>query len=152
MICTTLNDFYYIERFVLHWMIYSALNDLYCVEWFVQRWTISTMLKDLYNVEWFVQRWKICTTLDDWYCVEWFCTAMDDFFNIESSGLQWIIEYSLFNECRVRLFGKILYNIYTNFWVDFLLIWKYQEEIYSTLAQKLVIKRCFWSLYSGNYS
>ena len=31
----------------------------------------------------------------------------------------------------------------TNLSVDFFLIWKYQEEIFSALSQKLVIKRCF---------
>ena len=35
---------------------------------------------------------------------------------------------------------------YTNLCVEFFLIWKYQEEIYSTLPQKLVIKRGFSSL------
>ena len=35
---------------------------------------------------------------------------------------------------------------YTNICVEFFLIWKYQEEIHSTLPQKLVIKRGFRSL------
>ena len=35
---------------------------------------------------------------------------------------------------------------YTNLCVEFFLIWKYQEEIYSTLPQKLIIKRGFSSL------
>ena len=32
---------------------------------------------------------------------------------------------------------------YTNLCIEFFLIWKYQEEIYSTLPEKLVIKRGF---------
>ena len=36
--------------------------------------------------------------------------------------------------------------LYTNLCVDFFPIWKYQEEIYSTLPKKLVLNRGFWSL------
>ena len=117
MIYTTLNDLYYVKCFLLRWTFCTTLKDLYYVERFVQRWMICTALNDLYNVEWFVQRWMICTTLNDFYYIERFVQG-------------WII-------CKI---------FYTNLWVDFLLIWKYQEEIYLPLSQKLVIKRCFWSL------
>ena len=53
-----------------------------------------TTLKDLYYVEWFAQRWKVCITLNDSY-------AMGNFYNIETFGLRWIIEYPPFNECQV---------------------------------------------------
>ena len=162
---------HYVEWFVLHWKICTTLNDLYCVEWFVPRWIICTMLNDLHCVEWYVIRLMICTTFNDLNYVAWFvqrwiiCTAlnylqysvelivlrwmirseMDDLYNVESFGLRLIIEYRLFNECQVCLFVKILI-FYTNLWVDFFLIWKYQEEIFSALPQILFIKRCFWSL------
>ena len=78
MICTTLNNLYYVEWFVLRWMTCTTLNDLhyadwfFSVEWFVQRWKIRTTLNDLYNVEWFALRWKICTTVNDLYFVKRF--------------------------------------------------------------------------------
>ena len=56
-----LGCFYDIEWFVQH--------DMYYVERFVLRWMLSTTLNDLYYVEWFKQRWMICTTLNDLYCV-----------------------------------------------------------------------------------
>ena len=145
-ICTALNDLYSVELFVqrwiflrcsvewfaLRWMICVTLNNSYDVEWFF------TLLQILYDVDWFVQRWKLCTT--------WMIRcAMDDFYNVEWFGLQWIIEYRLFNEWCA--YSRQYCNIfYANLWVDLFLIWKYQEEIYSALPQKLVIKRCFWSL------
>ena len=108
-------------------MICITLNDLSNAEWFF------ASLKSLCVLKWFLQRLKICTAL--------IWSAIDDLHNVESFGLRWIIEYRLLNKCQMCLFEKILYNI-----VDFFLIWKYQEEIFSALFQKLIIKRCFWSL------
>ena len=140
MICTALTYLCSVEFFVG-----TALNDLHYVEWFVLRWIIRITLND------FLLRCKFCTTSIDLYSVESFVRrwmircAMDDFYNVEWFGLQWIIEYRLFNEWCA--YSRQYCNIfYANLWVDLFLIWKYQEEIYSALPQKLVIKRCFWSL------
>ena len=117
MICIALKDFYYVEWFVLRWIICTTLNDLCSVELFVQYWIICTKLNNLYYVEWFVHRWIIFTTLKNLYKVEWFVqpwmiwSAMDELYNIESFGLRWIIEYRLFNECQVCLFEKVLQDI-----------------------------------------
>ena len=178
MICTTLNDLHCVEWFVLCWMICITLNDMYYVEWFVLRWMICTTLHDLHSVELFVQCWIICTTLNGLYYVKWLvqrwmnfyflakfvrpwmiCTALKDLCCIEWFRARWIICTTLnhlgYNELLSIGFlmstrcaySKKCYKIfYTNLWVDFLLIWKYQEEIFSALPQKLVIKRCFWSL------
>ena len=116
MICIMLNDLYYIDWFVLRWMIWTTLHDLYSVELFVvQRWFICTTLNDLYYVEWFVLRWIICKTLNDFllpckicatskglYSVDWFVlrwmtrSEMDDLYNIESFGLRWNFWVSAF--------------------------------------------------------
>ena len=131
-------------------MIYTALSYLYSVKLFaVQRWIICTTLNDLYYIEWFVLRWMIYTTLSDFllprnicatsndlYSVERFVltwmvwSAKYDFYNVESFGLRWIVEYRLFNKCQMCLFEKYCKIFYTNLWVDFFLIWKYQEEIF----------------------
>ena len=51
------------------------------------------------------------------------------------------IPFLMSAECTYsRNYQKIFY---TNLCATFFLIWKYQEEIYSALPQKLVIKRCF---------
>ena len=51
-----------------------------------------------------------------------------------------------FKECQVCLCEKILSDTLREpRSVDFFPIWKYQEEIYSTLPKKLIIKRGFWS-------
>ena len=52
-----------------------------------------------------------------------------------------------FKECQVCLCEKILSDTLREpRSVDFFPIWKYQEEIYSTLPKKLVLNRGFWSL------
>ena len=66
----------------------------YFVAKFVQPRTACTA-KELYSVERFEPRWMI-----------W--SAMDDLYNIESFGLQSIVDYRLFNEYKVDLFEKIL--------------------------------------------
>ena len=140
MICTTVNDLYYVEWYTLRWMICTAaLNYLYSVESSVQRWMICTTLNDLHNIEWFLLRWKICTTLNNSES-EWWCRTLnhldyDELLSIGflmSAGCAYLRKY-----CTI---------FYTNLWVYFFLICKYQEKIYSALPQKLVIKRCFWSL------
>ena len=76
MICTTLNDLYYAEWFVL-----TTLNDLYYVERFVLCWMIRTTLNDLYLL-----RWMICTyhvecvlnTLNNLSLVEWLALLLND--------------------------------------------------------------------------
>ena len=44
MICASLNNFYYVEKFVQSWMICTALNDLECDGWTVQHWIIWTTM------------------------------------------------------------------------------------------------------------
>ena len=138
MICTTLNDLYYVEWFVLRWMIWTTLNDLNYVEWYVQSWKICTTLKDLYYVEWFVLLWMICTTLNDLNYVEWYvqswmiCTALNDLYyvewirsamnalyNSESFGIRWIIEYQLSMNTRCAYSRKYCKIFYTNLLVVF---------------------------------
>ena len=152
MICTALKDLYYVERFVLRWMICTTLNDLYSVEWFVQGWIIcSTALNDSYNVEW------IFTSLQNLYDLEWLLqprnyTALKDLYYFECFGVQWMIcttlnhlDYDQLLTIGFLMSARCAYSIKyckifcTNLWVDFSLIWKYQEEIYSALPQKLVI-------------
>ena len=149
-----LNDLYYIE-YVLRWMICTTLSDLYYVEWFELRCMICTALNYLYSVEWFVLRW-ICTTLNDLQSVERFAlrwmiwSAVDDFYNAESldSNELLSIDFLMSSRCAyLRKHGKIFY---TKLWFDFFLSWKCQEEIYSVLPQKLVIKSQF-DHSSGNY-
>ena len=141
-ICITLNDLHYVKRFVLRWMIWTTLYDLYSIELFVQRWMICITL-NLYDVEWFAKRWKICITLNDLECGGWFLQC-------------WILDYNellsigflMSSRCAyLRKHGKIFY---TKLWFDFFLSWKCQEEIYSVLPQKLVIKSQF-DHSSGNY-
>ena len=179
MICTTLNDMYYVEWFVLRWVICTTLKDLSYVEWFVQRWIICTELNCLqYCVEWFVLRWMSFITLNDLYYVEWFvqrwmifyflakfvrprkiCTALTDLYYVEWFGVRWMICTTLNHlgydellsigfllKARCAHSKKYCKIFCTNLWVDFFLIWNYQEEIFSTLPQKLVTKRCFWSV------
>ena len=131
-ICTTLNDLWYVEWFVLRWKIWTTFNGLYSVELFVQRWIIcSTALNDLYYVEWFVQRLKVfyfvakfvpsrtTCTAKELYSVERFVlrwvirSAMDDLYNVGSFGLRLIIGYRLFN-------GRAISTDWTfsKFWTD----------------------------------
>ena len=140
-ICTAFsNDLCSVERFALRWIICTTLNDLYYVEWFVLRWIIfdflaklvwprkiCTALTDLYYVEWFGVRWMICTTLNH-------------------LGYDELLSIGFLLKARCAHSKKYCKIFCTNLWVDFFLIWKYQEEIFSTLPQKLVIKRCFWSV------
>ena len=149
-----LNDLYYIE-YVLRWMICTKLSDLYYVEWFELRCMICTALNYLYSVEWFVLRW-ICTTLNDLQSVERFAlrwmiwSAVDDFYNAESLDYNELLSIGFLMSSRcvyLRKHGKIFY---TKLWFDFFLSWKCQEEIYSVLPQKLVIKSQF-DHSSGNY-
>ena len=166
MICTTLNDLYCVERFVLGWMIFTTLNDLYCVEWYVlrwmicttyvewlvQRWIIWTTLHDLYSVEWFVQRWMIfyflakfvrprmiCAALKDSYYVEWFGVRWMICTTLNHLGYDELLSIGFLMSARCAYSRKYCKIFYTNLWVDFFLIWKYQEEIFSALPQKLVI-------------
>ena len=144
MICTTLN-MYYVEWFVLRWVICTTLNDLNYVVWFVQHWIICTALNDLYYVEWFVLRW-ICTTLNDLQSVERFAlswmiwSAMDDFYNAESLDYNELLSIGFLMSPRCAYLRKYDKIFYTNLWFDFFLSWKCQEEIYLVLPQKLVIK------------
>ena len=132
MIWTTLNDLCGVELFVQRWVIRTVLNNLYYIEWFEVRWMIFTTLKNLYDTEWFGVRWMICATLNH--------LDYDEFLSIG---------FLMSVKCAYsRKYCKI---IYTNLWVDFFLICIYQKNIYLALPQKLVIKRCFWSLYSRNY-
>ena len=160
MICTTLSDLYCVEWFELRYMICTALNYLYSVELFVaQRWTIVTRLVVLYYDEWFAQRWMIFYFLEKFVRPRMICTALKDLYYVEWFGVRWMICTTLnhlgYDEllsigflmsARCAYSRKYCKIFYTNLWVDFFLIWKYQEEIFSALPQKLVIKRCFWSL------
>ena len=171
MICTTLNDLYCVEWFVLGWVICTTLNDLNYVAWFAQRylysvelfvilhWIICTMLNNLYYVEWFAQRWVIfyflakfvrprmtCTALKDLSYVEWFRVRWVICTTLNHLGYDELLSIGFLMSARCAYSKKYCKIFYTNLWVDFFLIWKYQEEIFSALPQKFVIKRCFWSL------
>ena len=127
MICTTLNDLYYVEWFVQHWMICNSLNYMYYVEWYVLH---------SYFSEWFVQHWMICTALNDsdyagWFVQRWIIWTTMSIHFLLSAG------------CAYSWKHYIIF--YSNCWVKLFLIWKYQEEIYSALPQKLIIKISFWS-------
>ena len=171
MIYITLNDLYCVEWYILRWMIcttyvewlvlrciiWTALHDLYSVELFVvQRLIICTTLNDLYFVEWFVLRWMICTTSNAFLIPRKICTALTDLYYVEWFGVRWMICTTLnhlgYDEllsigflmsARCAYSRKYCKIFYTNLWVDFFLICKYQEKIYSALPQKSVIKRCF---------
>ena len=154
--CTTLSDLYYVQWFELGCMICKAWNYLYSVELFVLRWMICITLNDLYNVEWFF------TSLQNLYHLEWLVqprnyTALKDLYYVEWFGVRWMICTTLnhlgYDEllsigflmsARCAYSRKYCKIFCTNLWVDFSLIWKYQE--YSTIPHKLVIQRCFWSL------
>ena len=118
MICITLNDLYNVEWF------FTSLQNLYHLEWLVQPRNY-TALKDLYYVEWFGVRWMICTTLNH--------LGYDELLSIGFVISAWC--------AYLKKYCKIFY---TNLWVNFFLIWKYQEEIFLAQPLKLVIKRC-WS-------
>ena len=152
-ICIMLNDLYYVEWFVLRWKIWTALNNLYSVEWFVQRWIIcSTALNDLYYVEWFLLRWMIFYFVPKFVWTQMIYTALKDLYYVEWFGVRWMICTTLnhrnYDELlnigflmsvRCAYSRKYCKIFCTNLWVDFSLIWKYQEEIYSALPLELVI-------------
>lgn len=130
-IFTTLNDLYYVERFLLRWKICIKLRDLYYVERFVQRCKMCTALNYLYKDGRFELRWIICTTLNH--------MNYDGLLNIH------------FLMSADRSYSRKYCNIfYTNCWVDFFLIKLSRRNIVDP-AHKVVIKKCFWSL-CGNYS
>ena len=135
MIWTTLHDLYSVELFVG-----TALNYLYCVEWFVQRWMI------FYFLEKFVRSWVIYTALKNFDYVEWFGVRWMICTTLNHLGYDELLSIGFLMSARCAYSKKYCKIFYTNLWVDFFLIWKYQEEIFSALPQKLVIKRCFWSL------
>ena len=155
-----------VERFVLRWMIIllwmisTTLNEMYYVEWFVQRWIIcSTTLNYLDYVEWFILRWMIfyfvvkfvrprmiCTALKDLYYVEWFGVRWMICTTLNHLGYDELLSIGFLLSARCAYSKRYCKIFCTNLWVDFFLIWKYQEEIFSALPQKFVIKRCFWSL------
>ena len=153
MICIMLNDLYYIDWFVLRWMIWTTLHDLYSVELFVVHcWIICTTLNDLYYVECFEQRWMIfyflakfvrprmiCKVLKDLYYVEWFGVRWMICTTLNHLGYDELLSIGFLMSARCAYSKKYCKIFYTNLWVDFFLIWKYQEEIFSALPQKLVI-------------
>ena len=133
MICTVLSNLCYVEWFALRWVICTTLNSLFCVEWFVLRWMtfyllaklvrhrmISTVLKDLYYVEWFEVQWMICRTLN-------------------RLGYEELLSIGFLISARCAYSKKHCKIFYANLWVVLFLIWKYQEEIFLALPQKLVI-------------
>ena len=146
---------YYVEWFELR-----TLHDLYSVELFVQRWIIcSTVLNYLYYVEWFVLRWMIFYLLAKFVRPRMICAALKDLYYVEWFRVRWMICITLIHldydellsidflmSVRCAYSKKYCKIFYTNLWVEFFLIWKYQEKIFLALPQKLVIKRCFWSL------
>ena len=160
MICIRLSDLYYVEWFKLRCMICTALRYLYSVELFViLHWVICTMLNNLYYVEWFAQRWVMFYFLAKFVRPRMICTALKDLSYVERFRVRWVICTTLnhlgydellsigFLMSGRRVYSKKYCKIFhTNLWVDFSLICKYQEEIFSALPQKLVIKKCFWSL------
>ena len=139
MIYTALIYSYSVKLFVVQrWIICTTLNDLYYVEWFIQRWAI------FYFLEKFVQPQMICTMLKDSYYLEWFgvrsmiCTILNHL------GYDQLLCIDVLINARCAYLKKCCKIFYTNIWVSFFLIWKYQEERFSAQPLKLVIKRC-WS-------
>ena len=99
MICITLSDLYYAERFELRWMICTALNYLHRVGLFVvQHLTICTALNGFYYIEWFVLRWIICTTSNDFLLRCKICTSSNNLYSqgVERFVLRLIVDYRLF--------------------------------------------------------
>ena len=105
-------------------MICTTLND------FLLPCKICATSNDLYSVKKFVLRWMIRS-------------AMYDLYNVESFGLDELLSIGFLMSARCAYSKKYCKVFHTNLWADFFLIWKYQEEIFSALPQKLVIKRCF---------
>ena len=114
MICTTLNNMYYVERFVLRSVICTTFkdlnyvsNDLYSVELFAQSLIIcSTTLNDFYYVEWVLLRWMICTTLNDFLLRCKICTTSNDLY---SQGI--IQRWKICTTLNVRSAMDDLYNV-----------------------------------------
>ena len=99
MICTTLNDLYYVEWFLLCWMICTMLND------FLLRYKICTTSNDLYN-QGIIQRWKNCTTFNDSDCDGWFVQRWIIWTTISYwvSAFKWVPDV-LIRENTVRYFA-----------------------------------------------
>ena len=116
MICIALKDFYYVEWFVLRWIICTTLNDLCSVELFVKYWIISTKLNNFYYLEKFVQSWMICTALNDSECDGWtvqhwiIWTKM----NYWVSAFQWVLGV-LIRESTARYFTLTTELIFSSF-------------------------------------
>ena len=129
MIYTALKDLYYVELFVLHWMICTTfmilrhwmicitLHDLPSVELFVQRWIIwCTALNYLYfvelicirwwfdYVEWFVQRWMIFYFVAKFLPPRMTCTAKE-LCSIDRFVLRWMIQSAMGDLYNVESFG-----------------------------------------------
>ena len=110
MICIMLSDLYYVERLELRWMICAALNYLHIVELFVvQRWMICHTLNEFY-VEWFVLRWMICITLYDFLLRCKICTTSNDLYSkgiysVERLVLRWMIRCMMDDLYNVESFG-----------------------------------------------
>ena len=70
---------------------------------------------------------------------------MDDLYNVESFGYDELLSIGFLMSARCAYSRKYCKKFCTNLWVDFSLIWKYQEETYSALPQKYILhKPLFW--------
>ena len=109
-------------------MIRITLNDflLYC--------KTCAASKDLYSVDRFVLCWNMRS-------------AMDDLYSTESFGYDDLLSIGFLMSARCAYSKKYSTIFCTNLWTDFFLIWKYQEDIFLALLQKLIIKRYFWSFW-----
>ena len=90
--------------------------------------------KDLYSVDRFVLCWKMRS-------------AMDDLYSTESFGYDDLLSIGFLMSARCAYSKKYSTIFCTNLWTDFFLIWKYQEDIFLALLQKLIITRYFWSFW-----
>ena len=140
MIWTTLHDFYSVELFLHLWIICGTpLNYLCYAQWLVLRWMICTMLNGFYFLAEFLRPRMISTALKDLYYIEWFgvwwiiCTTLNHLSYDELLSIGFLMS------ARCGYSKKYCKIFYSNLWVVFFLIWKYQEEIFSALPQKLVI-------------
>ena len=136
MICTALKGLYYVEWYLLGWMIWTTLNDLYNVEWFF------TSLQNLYHLEWLVQP-RNYTALKDLYYVEWFGVRWMICTTLNHLGYDELLSIGFLMSARCAYSRKYKKMFYTNLWVDFFLIWKNQEEIYSALPPEIGHREMF---------
>ena len=103
----TLNDLYYLnDLYDVEWF-FTSMQNLYHLQWLVQPRNY-TVLKDLYYVEWFGVQWMICTTLNH-------------------LGYDELLSIGFLMSARCAYSRKYCKIFCTNLWVDFSLIWKYQE-------------------------